>query len=37
MSYTLDEIKTQMEDAGISDLWGTKREVKELPKILNDD
>ena len=37
MSYTLDEIKIQMENAGISDLWGTKREVKELPKILNDN
>lgn len=37
MSYTLDEIKEQMENAGISDLWGTKREVKELPKILNDN
>ncbi|PWT29928.1 hypothetical protein DKZ27_09290 [Limosilactobacillus reuteri] len=37
MSYTLDEIKVQMENAGISDLWGTKREVKELPKILNDN
>ena len=37
MSYTLDEVKAQMEGVGIRDLFGTKREVKELPKILNDD
>lgn len=37
MSYTLDEVKAQMEEVGIHDLWGTKREAKELPKILNDN
>lgn len=37
MSYTLNEIKEQMEQAGIKDLFGTKREVKELPNILNDN
>ena len=33
----LDTIKSQMESAGVSDLFGTKKEVKALPEILNDD
>lgn len=33
----LDEIKKQFEDAGVSDLWGTKKEVSALPELLNDD
>ena len=37
MSYTLNEIKEQMEQVGIKDLFGTKREVKQLPDIINDD
>ncbi|MDO4855399.1 MAG: PH domain-containing protein [Limosilactobacillus gorillae] len=37
MSYSLNEIKEQMEQVGIKDLFGTKREVKELPKILTDN
>lgn len=37
MPYTLNEIKEQMEQVGIKDLFGTKREVKQLPGIINDD
>ena len=37
MSYTLNEIKEQMEQVGIKDLFGTRREVKQLPDIINDD
>jgi len=37
MPYTLNEIKEQMEQVGIKDLFGTKREVKQLPDIINDD
>ncbi|MCW6172462.1 PH domain-containing protein [Lactiplantibacillus plantarum] len=33
----LDTVKSQMEQAGVSDLFGTKKEVKALPEILNDD
>ncbi|MEL5725221.1 hypothetical protein E5289_18790 [Lactiplantibacillus pentosus] len=33
----LDTVKSQMEQAGVSDLFGTKKEVKALPDILNDD
>ncbi|WP_285110379.1 PH domain-containing protein [Pediococcus sp. AC40] len=33
----LKEIQRQMEKAGVSDTFGTKKEVKALPEILNDD
>lgn len=33
----LDTVESQMEQAGVSDLFGTKKEVKALPEILNDD
>ncbi|MBU5277036.1 PH domain-containing protein [Lactiplantibacillus argentoratensis] len=33
----LNTVKSQMEQAGVSDLFGTKKEVKALPGILNDD
>lgn len=33
----LDTVKSQMNAAGVSDLFGTKKEVKALPEILNDD
>lgn len=33
----LKEIQRQMEKAGVSDTFGTKKEVKALPEILNDN
>lgn len=32
----LDEIKSQMADAGVSDLFGTRKEVKYLPSIMEE-
>ncbi|WP_223875905.1 PH domain-containing protein [Paucilactobacillus kaifaensis] len=32
-----DKIKNDFEQAGVSDLWGTKKEVSALPELLNDD
>ena len=37
MSYTLDEVKAQMEEVGIHDLWGTKREGKERTKVVKEE
>lgn len=33
----LDKILQQMEDAGVSDTFGTKKEIKSLPDILDDN
>jgi hypothetical protein len=32
-----EEIKAQFEAAGVSDLWGTKKEVRVLPELLDND
>lgn len=36
-SDKLNRIKVMLDDAGVSDLFGTKKEVKALPEIISDD
>lgn len=33
----MNKILKQMEEAGVSDIFGTKKEIKALPDILDDD
>ena len=33
----LDDIKLMLKECGATDFWGTKKEVKELPNIIQDD
>ncbi|MCM1234598.1 MAG: PH domain-containing protein [Ruminococcus flavefaciens] len=37
VKVSLDEIKRQMDEAGVSDLFGTSKEVKYLPSILEEN
>lgn len=36
MPYSLEQVKTMLNKAGVTDLFGTRKEVKSLPEILHD-
>ena len=34
---SLEEIQLMLKECGATDFWGTKKEVKELPNIIQED